>query len=328
MFGEHAQDVALGPVIDRDDMEAGLLLVTIAALAGAFYFLLPQLAQVGSSWHAIQSAHWAWLPVVIAISALTYLAGAASLLGGVPGRVPFWPTVLAQAASSFINRVSPANVGGMALNARYLQKSGVEPTAGVAAVGLSALAGAIVHVILLVIFFVLASRNLAHAFKLPPASKLLLILAVVAALIGIVLATRRGRRFATTRLKMVLWSAFGSLRQVAASPAKLILLIGGSALVTLAYFGGLAASVQAFGGGIGIAEIGAVYMAASAIAAASPTPGGLGAIEAALVAGLTGVGLGSGPAVSAVLTYRLATYWLPVAPGWIALHLLQRRDYV
>ena len=182
-------------------------LLTIAALAGAFYFILPQLAQVSSSWHAIQSAHWAWLPVVIAMSALTYLAGAASLLGGVPGRVPFWPTVLAQAASSFINRVSPANVGGMALNARYLQKSGVDPAAGVAAVGLSALAGAIVHGILLVIFFVLASRSLAHAFKLPPASKLLLILAVVAALIGIVLATRRGRRFAATRVRKVLRSA-------------------------------------------------------------------------------------------------------------------------
>jgi glycosyltransferase 2 family protein len=303
-------------------------LVTIAALAGAFYFLLPQLAQVGSSWHAIQSAHWVWLPVVIAMSALTYLASAVSLIGGVPGRVPFWPTVLAQGASSFVNRVSPANVGGMALNARYLQKSGVDPAAGVAAVGLSALAGAVVHGILMVIFFLWASRSLAHAFKLPPASKLLLILAVVAGVAGIVLATRRGRRFAATRVRNGLRSAYISLRRVAVSPAKLTLLIGGSALVTLAYIGGLAASVQAFGGGTGIAEIGAVYMAASAIAAASPTPGGLGAIEAALVAGLTGVGLGSGPAVSAVLTYRLATYWLPVAPGWIALNLLQRRDYV
>jgi uncharacterized protein (TIRG00374 family) len=303
-------------------------LVTIAALAGAFYFLLPQLAQVGSSWHAIQSAHWAWLPVVILMSALTYPASAASLMGGVPGRVPFWPTVLTQAASSFVNRVSPANVGGMALNARYLQKSGVDPAAGVAAVGLSALAGAVVHGILLVIFFLWASRSLAHAFKLPPASKLLLILAVVAALVGIVLATRRGRHFAATRLLKGLRSANAGLRRVAASPGKLTLLIGGSALVTLAYIGGLAASVQAFGGGAGIAEIGAVYMAASAIAAASPTPGGLGAIEAALVAGLTGIGLGSGAAVSAVLTYRLATYWLPVAPGWIALTLLQRRDYI
>jgi undecaprenyl-diphosphatase len=106
------------------------------------------------------------------------------------------------------------------------------------------------------------------------------------------------------------------------------MLLGGSALVSLAYVGGLAASIQAFGGGTGIAEIGAVYMVASAIAAASPTPGGLGAIEAALVAGLTGVGLGAGQAVSAVLTYRLATYWLPVAPGWISLNLLQRRGYL
>jgi undecaprenyl-diphosphatase len=41
-------------------------LLAITALAGAFYFVLPQLAQVGSSWHALQSAHWVWLPVIIA----------------------------------------------------------------------------------------------------------------------------------------------------------------------------------------------------------------------------------------------------------------------
>ena len=46
-----------------------------------------------------------------------------------------------------------------------------------------------------------------------------------------------------------------------------------------------------------------------------PTPGGLGAIEAALVAGLTGVGMDPAIAVAAVLSYRLATYWLPILPG-------------
>jgi uncharacterized membrane protein YbhN (UPF0104 family) len=303
-------------------------LLAITALAGAFYFVLPQLADVGSSWHALQSAHWVWLPVIIAASAVTYLASAAALIGAVPGRVPFWPTTLTQAASSFVNRVSPANVGGMALNARFLQKSGVSPGAGVAAVGVNALMGAVAHLILLVIFFTLAGHELAHAFKLPPASKLLLILAVVAALAGIALATRRGRRLAATRLLPGLRSAAASLRAVAASPVKLTLLVGGSALITLAYIGGLAASVQAFGGRAGITEIGAVYLGAAVIAAASPTPGGLGAIEAALVAGLTGIGVSPGPAVSAVLTYRLATYWLPVIPGWAAWRLLQRRGYV
>ena len=303
-------------------------LLAIAAAAGAFYFVLPQLAQVSSSWHALQSVQWAWLPVIIAASALTYLASAAALIGAVPGPVPFWPATLTQAASSFVNRVSPANVGGMALNARFLQKSGVSPGAGVAAVGVNALVGAIAHLVLLVIFFSLAGHRMTQAFKLPPASKLLLILAVAAALAGLVLATRRGRRFAVTRLLPGLRSAAASLRTVAASPLKLLLLVGGSALITLAYIGGLAASVQAFGGGAGITEIGAVYLGAALIAAAAPTPGGLGAIEAALVAGLTGIGLPAGPAVSAVLTYRLATYWLPVLPGWASLRILQKRDYI
>jgi hypothetical protein len=51
------------------------------------------------------------------------------------------PQVSARAASSFVNRVSPANVGGMALNARYLQKCGIDTSAGVAAVGVNRLIG-------------------------------------------------------------------------------------------------------------------------------------------------------------------------------------------
>jgi undecaprenyl-diphosphatase len=301
-------------------------LLAIAAAAAAFYVLLPRLAQASGSWRAILAADWAWLPVVIAASALTYVAGALALAGCVPGRLRFWPTLAAQAASSFINRISPANVGGMALNVRYLQKSGIEPTAGVAAVGVNALAGAIVHLALIAIFFTLASHRLARAFALPSGGKLLLILAVAAAVTGLILATRPGRRFAVGKIVPALASSAASLRQAGRRPAKISLLIGGSALVTLGYIGGLAASVQAFRGTPGVAEVGAVYLGASAIAAASPTPGGLGAIEAALIAGLTGIGVKPGVAIPAVLTYRLATYWLPVAPGWAALHLLQRRD--
>jgi len=320
--GQDAQDLA------RVQRVRPRTLLAIAAAAGAFYYLLPQLANVGSSWRAMQSAHWIWLPVIIAFSVLTYLAGAISLQGSVTVRLPFWPTVLTQGASSFVNRVSPANVGGMALNVRYLQKSGVEPSAGVAAVGVNALAGVLVHAVLLVIFFSWAGRGLTRAFKLPSSSKLLVILALVAAVIGIVLATRQGRRFAARKLLPGLRSSLASLRRVGRSPVKVALLFGGSALVTLAYVGGLAASVEAFGGGASIAQIGAVYMGSSLIAAASPTPGGLGAIEALLVAGLTGVGISPGPAVSAVLTYRLATYWLPVLPGWLSWRLLQRMGYV
>jgi undecaprenyl-diphosphatase len=303
-------------------------LLMIAAAAGAFYFLLPKLAQVGSSWQGVLSADWAWLPLIIALSAVTYLASAIAIMGAVAQQLLLWPTVLAQAASSFVNRVSPANVGGMALNARYLQKCGVEPSAGVAAVGVNQIVGTVVHLIMLVVFFAWSGRRLSHAVKLPSGSKLLLTLAVIVAIAGIVLATRPGRRLASGKLVPGLRSAVASLRLVARRPGKMIMLVGGSALVTLAYIGALAASVEAFGGGPGLVLIGAVYLGAAALAAVAPTPGGLGAIEAALVAGLVGVGMSSALAVSAVLLYRLATYWLPVVPGWLSWRLLQRWEYV
>jgi len=303
-------------------------LLSIAVASAAFYILLPQLAQAAGSWRAVIHADWTWLAVVIASSVLTYMASAIALAGCVTVRLPFWPTLVTQAASSFINRISPANIGGMALNVRFLQRSGVEPAAGTAAVGVNAFVGAVVHIVLMVIFFSLAGRGLTKAFALPSGSKLLLILAVAAALVGLVLATRPGRRFAASKLLPALRSALANLGRVALRPLKLVMLFGGSALITLAYIGGLAASTRAFGGNAGLAEIGAVYLGAAALATASGSPGGLGALEAALVAGLTGIGIESGIAVPAVLSYRLATYWLPVAPGWAALHLLQRRNLV
>jgi uncharacterized protein (TIRG00374 family) len=303
-------------------------LLMITAAAGAFYFVLPQLAQVGGSWREFLSADWAWVPLLIVLSAASYLASAVSVLGSVPQRLPLLPTLLSQLASSFANRVSPANIGGMALNVRFLQKSGMEAGPSVAAVGLNSLAGGIVHVGLLVVFFAWAGSSLAGAFHLPSASKVLLGLAVLAAIVGLLVATRWGRRRVLTPVVGAVRSGARSLRQVARSPWKVALLVGGSAGVTLAYIGALAVAVHTFGGTAALAEIGAVYLAGSVIAAAAPTPGGLGPLEAALIAGLTGIGVAGGVAVSAVLTYRLATYWLPVLPGWLSLHLLQRWHYV
>jgi uncharacterized membrane protein YbhN (UPF0104 family) len=183
-------------------------------------------------------------------------------------------------------------------------------------------------VVLIVVFFAWSGNRLGNAFKLPSSSRLLAVVAVLAAAAGALLVTRWGRRAVLKKLLEGLRSSAANLRQVATSPIKVGMLFGGSALVTLAYIGALAASVQAFGGGVAFATVGAVYLGASALAAAAPSPGGLGAIEAALVAGLTGVGMESGPAVSAVLTYRLATYWLPVLPGWLSWQILQERQYV
>ena len=51
-------------------------------------------------------------------------------------------------------------------------------------------------------------------------------------------------------------------------------------------------------------------------------------MEAGLVAGFTGIGMEPSIAVAAVLSYRLLTFWLPVLPGWLCFHLLDRRNYI
>ncbi len=102
----------------------------IAALTGAFYVLLPQLAHVDDSFAALSHADWPWLIVCILMSLITYVAAAVGMAGGIPQPLPFVANVEAQMASSFVNRVTPANVGGMALNLRFLQKAGIDPPTG------------------------------------------------------------------------------------------------------------------------------------------------------------------------------------------------------
>jgi len=90
----------------------------------------------------------------------------------------------------------------------------------------------------------------------------------------------------------------------------------------------LALCLRAFGAYGTPLQVAAVYLGGTAIAAASPTPDGLGALEAALVAGLTALGYPAGQAVAGVLTYRFFNFWLPILPGLAAFRYLQRRQVI
>jgi uncharacterized protein (TIRG00374 family) len=77
---------------------------------------------------------------------------------------------------------------------------------------------------------------------------------------------------------------------------------------------------------VSLASVAVVYLTGSAIGSAAPTPGGLGAVEVALSAGLTAAGVASATALSAVLLFRLLTFWLPVPVGWLAFNRLQHEQ--
>jgi uncharacterized membrane protein YbhN (UPF0104 family) len=77
-----------------------------------------------------------------------------------------------------------------------------------------------------------------------------------------------------------------------------------------------------------IAAAGAAYTGAAVLASVAPTRGGVGAVGAALIAGLTGIGVRVSHATPAVLVYRLITYCLVMLPGWISLQVLHKRGEI
>ena len=303
-------------------------IVTGGALVLATYFLFPQLTNLPGIVDQVRDASWSWTPLILLASAGTYVAASMSLAGSVPNRLPSGPLLLASVGSSFAGTLAPASVGGMALNLRFFQKQGVDRAVAVSGVGLDAVGGVIGHLSLIAVFFVWAGRDAFDSVSLPDPHWLLVGLAVVVVLGAAAFAVPATRRLVRQRVLSAVMRAADGIVDVVRNPGKVALLLGGSVLVTLFYLLTCWFSLEAFGGGVPFATVGAVFLVALAIATAAPTPGGLGAMEAALIAGLVSAGLDNTVAVPAVFMYRLFTFWIPILPGWFAFRWLERHDYL
>ena len=298
-------------------------LITLVAGVVAAYVLIGQLSRV-SLGTTLKEADWRWGILVILLSVLTYVGATFELTGFVLERLNFVRTFLAQVAGSFVALVTPAAVGGVALNIRYLRKANVSPADAGSSVGVSQVIAFSLHMILLVIFAALARS--AQKNSLRPPDWVWIALAALVAVALVVVAIPAGRRLLRSRLAPALSQVIPRLLDIAQRPAKLAVGIGGALLLTAAYILCLDVSVLAFGGSVALASVAVVYLTGSAIGSAVPTPGGVGAVEAALSAGLTAAGMPGAKAIGAVLLFRLATFWLPVPIGWAAMNYLQRHD--
>ncbi|MGR4881988.1 YbhN family protein [Streptomyces sp. LARHCF249] len=301
----------------------------VSFIAGAFgaYFLLTQLAHVDFA-TIVGEAQWGWVGAALAFSALSYVAAAMSLLGFVPERVSFLRTVVAQVAGSFVKLVAPAAVGGVALNTRFLQRAGVRPGLAVASVGASQLFGLASHILLLLSFGYLTGTE--KTPEMTPSRTVIAGLLTVAVLVLVVTAVPFMRKFVATRVRALFAGVVPRMLDVLQRPQKLVTGIGGMLLLTGCFVMCLDASIRAFGGGqaISYASIAVVFLAGNALGSAAPTPGGMGAVETTLTLGLIAAGLEKEVAISAVLLFRLMTFWLPVLPGWISFNFLTRKEAI
>jgi uncharacterized protein (TIRG00374 family) len=297
-------------------------LITLTAGAFAAYLLITTLGK-SKPGDIIAHANWSWVLVAALCSALSYVAATMQLTGFVPEKVPFGRALLAQVAGSFVKLVAPAAVGGVALNTRFLQKTGMRSGQAAASVGASQLAGGGVHLMLLFAFGFVAGTS--NTKDIAPSRTVIAGVLVVAVLIMVGAAIPKVRHWASERLQSLFAGVVPRMLDLLQQPTKLATGLGGIVLITLTLAGCLDASAHAFGGNLDFATVAAVYLTANAAGSLVPVPGGIGPIELALTGALVPAGMPSSNALTAVLLFRLLTFWLPVLPGWASYAYLQRK---
>lgn len=291
--------------------------------AVALVLLLTQIGNFRLAVDAAKQAQISWLAIGASSAAIGYVMAALSLMGAAPEPLALGRTTVVQLAAAFTNRIAPAGLGAMATNVRYLERAGIRRARATTAVGVNAAAGVVVHLVLLAI--VLPIVGLRTNVLLPRAPDLDNYWPIAAAIVlGLTGAGawywRHGLRSVFERIRPHARDVRGVLSQ----PRRGLMLFAGSAGVTFAQAFVLVACLESIGVHLPVLTVVGVFLAGSALAAAAPTPGGLGALEAALVAGLGQVGVPAAPAVAAVLISRIIGYWLPVLPGWGAFTLATR----
>ncbi|MBU6347633.1 MAG: flippase-like domain-containing protein [Actinomycetales bacterium] len=319
------QLVALAPEAKVEQIEIERIkprtLLTIAGGTIAGYILLTQLAQVDLN-QLLASANPIWLLIGFGFSILTYLAATLSLTGVTPERLSFWKTFQAQWAASFATLMAPPTLGSVAVNVRFLTKQGINSALAGASVAVAQVLAFFSHVGLLLIAAIAAGTANDLSFAPPKIAVIIFVILVLA--IAIALSFAKVRREIIKRVKPIISQVIPRLASLLNHPRQLSQGIGGVLLLNLSYCFCLIACVHAFSPQVSIAGVALVYLGSSVVAQAAPTPGGLGAVEAAIAAGLTATGIQGEIAVSATLLFRLWTFWLPTIPGWLAFGRLQK----
>jgi uncharacterized membrane protein YbhN (UPF0104 family) len=303
-------------------------LIQLVLLVALVYVAYPFISTVPAFFTALGTANWWWALLGLAISGSTYLGAAGALWASADESVNFWRLSIAQVANTFAATTTPAGVGGLALSTRILQKSGLSTTRATTAVALQQSMQVIMHVLLLIFFSTAAGAGTDLSHFVPKATMLYLIAGAALGIVGTFLLVPNLRRWLATAVRPKLAEIITDIIEVAREPKRLALIVLGCAGTTLGAALALWSSVEAFGGHVSFVTVTVVTMVGGTLASAAPTPGGVGAVEAALIGGLAAFGVPAAIAVPSVLLYRVLTCWLPVFIGWPVMRWLTRNDMI
>lgn len=304
----------------RASRVVGLLL-----FGAAVYTLLPQLANLRGVLDSLQRADWTWLAISTATGLIAILLSGLSIVGASWAPLPFWRTTAVQLAAAFTGRTTPGGVGFFGINIAFMERIDIRRSRAVGVAMLNVAATGVLGGIWAVVgAFGLGTAGVLTGISIPHGWPIIAAGLGVLAIAAAILASPYGRRRFVQPGTRVIVELAATLRQ----PRRAIQLFGGALGYLLVSGLGLVTSLAAFHVGVPVFAVLTVFVLGQTFGHIIPTPGGLGAVESLMVAGLAALDIPSTTAVAAVLASRLLTYWLPVLPGIAAFRYLQHRGIV
>lgn len=272
---------------------------------------------------ALQDANPWWLLIALGWSLLSFVGAMLAMLAFSPIKLPWNRVLLVQVAAAYVALAVPAGVGPAAMNLRLLTKRKVSTPLAAATVALVQVSGIVVTVLGLV-GLTLATGSEGTLAKLP-STAILIGVSVCVVVIAAALVVPGVRAWVGKRIGPMLRQTWPRLSEILGQPWRFAVGLAGNLLLTVAFVAAFHAVLRSFGQDLPIIDIAIVFFLSNAVAAAIPTPGGIGAVELALIAGLTGAGVLPGVAPSVALLYRFVSYWVRIPIGFAAMKYLQRK---
>ena len=302
-------------------------LMLAAALILGTYLLISKLAAIGFGTiaHEVARADYAWLGVALIIAQTTFVANGIAVRGAVTTPLPLLPCIVLQSAIKFVNLTIPSSAGRIGMGVRFLQRMGTPLPEAVAAGAVDNTAETIVQILLLLVALPFVHADLHTTGFHGPNRRLVEALAaalVLSAAVILLVPKLRAKVVPPVR------QALAGLWSVVRDRQKLLQLFGGHLAAQLLYAVSLGATCLAYDVHLNLAELILVNSSAAILSSLIPVPGGIGAAEASLSAGLIALGVPHSPAFAVAITHRLITSYLPTIWGYLSLRWLTHKGYV
>ena len=327
-----AKGISVPKLVEPRRVSWPTLIMVVGTLIGG-WALIGVLIDVSKSFDTVLGANWLWVIVAFILAQLAFVASALEGIGSVAGALPFGKVIAVEVANSF-SALAGGTAAVFATRVRFFQQQGYDATVALSSGAIMATSSWIAMGVLFLVSLPFAWGSI-HLEATPQSggnsALVWIILAVVLAvglLAGLALAVPRLRRLAADKLRPKVRDIWGNLRLVASSPRKLVFLVGGSFAQELVIAMALSVSLRAFDDHLRLPILIVVITLAGFIGGVSPTPGGMGVVEAGLILGLTAAGVSEADATAAVFIQRLFTSYLPPIWGWLTLVWMRKREYL